>query len=69
MYTSREGCWIDGQVLPHRDVVFFRGGTQPHWKMLSQANRIEVQFRSSNGDQLWNGMKMMFDHMGPPLPL
>ena len=52
MYTSREGCWVDGHVLPQRDVVLFRGRTQPHWTMLCQADRIEVQFRSSKGDQL-----------------
>ena len=69
MFASGEGCWDDEHILRRGDVVFFWGSTQLDWTMWGQADRVEVPFRSSKGDQLRNGTVMTRARADPPLPL
>ena len=65
MLASKEGCW----VLRRGDVVFFRDSTQLDWTMWGQADRVEVRFWSSKGDQLRGEAVMTPARAYPPFQL
>ena len=67
MIASKEGCWDDGYILCCGDVVFVRGSSQHDWTMWGQADRVEVRFRSSKGDQLRHGTVITRARADPPL--
>ena len=69
MFASKEGCWDDGHILRRGDFIFFRGSIQLNWTTWGQVDRVEVRFRSSKGDQLWDGTVMTRARADPPLPL
>ena len=69
MFASKEGCWNNGHMLRRVDVVLVQGSTQLDWTMWGQADRVEIRFWNSKGDQLRYGMVMMRACADPPFPL
>ena len=69
MFASKEGCWDGGHILRREDVVFVRGSIQLDLTMWGQADRVEVRFWSSKGDQLRDGTVMTRARADPFLPL
>ena len=50
-------------------VAFFRGGRQLEWGQWPTADRVEVRFRGSKGDQLRKGAVLTRARKGPPRPV
>ena len=67
--ASKEEYWDDRRILRRGNVVFFRGSTQLDWTTWSQTDGVEVRFRSSDGNQLRDGMAMARAHADPLRPL
>ena len=68
IFASKEGCYDNKQILHRGDVFFFRGNTQLDWTMRGQTDRVEVRFRGSKWDQLWDGTVMAHARADTPLP-
>ena len=51
MCASKEGRWDDGHILHRGDVGFFWGSTLLDWTTWGQADRVEVQVWTAQGDQ------------------
>ena len=64
MLASKEERWGDEPILRRGDVVFFWGDTQLDWTISGHTDRAEVRFRSSKGDQWWDGMVVTRTHVG-----
>ena len=52
LFANKQGRRDDGKILRRTDAGFVWGKTKFDWTMWGQADRVEVRFRSSKGDQL-----------------